>query len=116
MYSTIASMPAANPFGCPLACVCRLCARAAPTSTSHQRRAVGRARLPSTVHGLLFHVAEHTQRHTGQVVTTAKIVRGLGLATTITDDAVRRSRILDEWAGVLDERLDMNRPSRRNGR
>ncbi len=39
-------------------------------------RAVGRARLPSTVHGLLFHVAEHTMRHTGQIVTLARVVRG----------------------------------------
>lgn len=39
-------------------------------------REVGRARLPSTVHGLLFHVAEHTQRHVGQLITTAKVVRG----------------------------------------
>jgi len=39
-------------------------------------REVGRARLPSTVIGLLFHAAEHTQRHVGQLVTTAKIVRG----------------------------------------
>jgi len=38
-------------------------------------RGVGRARLPSTVIGLLFHAAEHTQRHVGQLVTTAKIVR-----------------------------------------
>lgn len=38
-------------------------------------RHVGRARLSSTVLGLLFHIAEHTQRHTGQVITTAKIVR-----------------------------------------
>jgi uncharacterized damage-inducible protein DinB len=38
-------------------------------------RAVGRARLPSTVLGLLVHVAEHTQRHTGQVIATAKVVR-----------------------------------------
>lgn len=38
-------------------------------------RAVGRARLPSTVLGLLFHVAEHTQRHAGQLATTAKVVR-----------------------------------------
>lgn len=37
-------------------------------------REVGRGRLPSTVWGLLFHVAEHTQRHAGQAVTTAKIV------------------------------------------
>jgi hypothetical protein len=28
--------------------------------------------------GLLFHAAEHTQRHVGQLVTTAKIVRGTG--------------------------------------
>ena len=41
-----------------------------------EARLVGRARLPSTVLGLLFHAAEHAQRHTGQVVTTAKLVRG----------------------------------------
>jgi uncharacterized damage-inducible protein DinB len=46
-------------------------------ATLHTPRLVGRAGLPSTVFGLLFHVAEHTQRHTGQIVTTAKIVRGL---------------------------------------
>jgi uncharacterized damage-inducible protein DinB len=39
-------------------------------------RYVGRARVPSTVIGLLFHIAEHTQRHTGQIVTTTRIVRG----------------------------------------
>ena len=37
-------------------------------------RSVGRAGLPSTVLGLLFHAAEHTQRHTGQIITTAKVV------------------------------------------
>lgn len=41
-------------------------------------RPVGRAQLPSTVRGLLFHAAEHAQRHTGQVITTAMIIRGLG--------------------------------------
>jgi uncharacterized damage-inducible protein DinB len=40
-------------------------------------RVVGRAQLPSTVLGLLFHAAEHASRHTGQIVTTAKLVRGL---------------------------------------
>lgn len=35
---------------------------------------VGRKKLPSTVLGLLFHAAEHTQRHTGQLLVTAKIV------------------------------------------
>jgi uncharacterized damage-inducible protein DinB len=36
-------------------------------------RGVGRAQLPSTVVGLLFHAAEHTQRHVGQLVTTRRI-------------------------------------------
>jgi uncharacterized damage-inducible protein DinB len=39
-----------------------------------EARHVGRAQLPSTVLGLLFHAAEHTQRHAGQVATTARIV------------------------------------------
>jgi uncharacterized damage-inducible protein DinB len=38
-------------------------------------RFVGRRRLPTTVGGLLVHVAEHTQRHVGQMVTTVKIVK-----------------------------------------
>jgi uncharacterized damage-inducible protein DinB len=39
--------------------------------------AIGRAQLPSTVIGAIFHAAEHAARHAGQVVTTAKLVRGL---------------------------------------
>jgi uncharacterized damage-inducible protein DinB len=39
-------------------------------------RTVGRAQLPSNVLGLLFHAAEHASRHAGQVVTTAKLLRG----------------------------------------
>jgi hypothetical protein len=38
-------------------------------------RGIGRKRLPTTVVGLLIHCAEHTQRHVGQAVTTAKLVR-----------------------------------------
>jgi uncharacterized damage-inducible protein DinB len=38
-------------------------------------RTVGSKELPSSVGGLLVHVADHTQRHVGQVITTAKIVR-----------------------------------------
>ena len=41
-----------------------------------QVRLVGRAKLPATTIGLLVHAAEHTARHVGQLVTTAKIVRG----------------------------------------
>jgi uncharacterized damage-inducible protein DinB len=50
--------------------------RATDEATLLDPREVGRARLPSNVLGLLFHAAEHTQRHVGQVVTTAKVVKG----------------------------------------
>ena len=36
-------------------------------------RKVGRAGLPSSVLGLLFHAAEHTTRHAGQFITTVKL-------------------------------------------
>jgi uncharacterized damage-inducible protein DinB len=52
--------------------------RSTDGSTLTDARAVGRAQLPSTVVGLLFHAAEHTQRHMGQLMTTAKIVRAAG--------------------------------------
>ncbi len=42
------------------------------------------------------------------VQATLDLVRGLGLATTITDDTRRRARILDEWALVLDRHLEEN--------
>lgn len=42
-----------------------------------ERREVGRARLPSTVLGLLAHAADHTYRHVGQAVTTARIVKAM---------------------------------------
>jgi uncharacterized damage-inducible protein DinB len=48
--------------------------RATHDAVLMEARSVGRAGLPSTVLGLLFHAAEHTHRHTGQLVTTAKIV------------------------------------------
>jgi hypothetical protein len=51
--------------------------RATPESTLLEARGVGRLQLPSTVLGLLFHAAEHTQRHVGQIVTTARIVQTL---------------------------------------
>jgi uncharacterized damage-inducible protein DinB len=48
--------------------------RTTSESTLLDARGVGRAQLPSTVLGLLFHAAEHTQRHMGQLVTTAKVL------------------------------------------
>ena len=41
--------------------------------TLSDTRLVGRQRLPSTVLGLLFHAAEHTQRHLGQLLVTARV-------------------------------------------
>lgn len=38
-------------------------------------REVGSKKLPTTLGGLLVHVADHTQRHVGQAITTAKIVK-----------------------------------------
>lgn len=45
---------------------------ATDTATLTDHRAVGRAGAPSTVIGLLFHGAEHTVRHVGQAITTAR--------------------------------------------
>ena len=42
-------------------------------------REVGAAKLPATMFGLLFHAAEHAQRHSGQVVTTVKVLGSSGL-------------------------------------
>jgi uncharacterized damage-inducible protein DinB len=41
-------------------------------------RTVGRQGRPTRLGGLLVHIADHTQRHVGQAITTAKIVRALG--------------------------------------
>jgi uncharacterized damage-inducible protein DinB len=42
--------------------------------TLTQPRGVGRKQIPSTVMGLLFHAAEHTMRHTGQLLVTVKML------------------------------------------
>lgn len=51
--------------------------RAVDPARIHDARTVGRAALPSSVYGLLGHIAEHTTRHTGQIIATAKVVRAL---------------------------------------
>ncbi|HSU51741.1 MAG TPA: DinB family protein [Segetibacter sp.] len=43
--------------------------------TLTQQRLVGRSKIPSTVIGLLFHAAEHTMRHVGQLYVTATIIK-----------------------------------------
>jgi uncharacterized damage-inducible protein DinB len=47
--------------------------RALDPATLSDARTVGRKRLPTTVIGLLTHIAEHTQRHVGQAIVTAKL-------------------------------------------
>ena len=49
--------------------------RALDVATLSAPRAVGRKRLPTTVAGLLVHLAEHTQRHVGAAIVTAKLAR-----------------------------------------
>lgn len=51
--------------------------RAIAPDTFAEAREVGRNRVPTTVAGLLIHCAEHTQRHAGQMVTTAKVVAAM---------------------------------------
>jgi uncharacterized damage-inducible protein DinB len=51
--------------------------RMTPEEILFESRTVGRAQLPTNVFGLLFHIAEHTQRHTGQIIATAKVARSL---------------------------------------
>lgn len=46
------------------------------TSDFAAPRYIGRKRLEVTFLGLIVHIAEHTQRHLGQLVTTAKLVQG----------------------------------------
>jgi uncharacterized damage-inducible protein DinB len=44
-------------------------------STLTEPRIVGRKQLPSTVLGLIFHSAEHTMRHLGQLLVTVKVLK-----------------------------------------
>ena len=44
-------------------------------TTLTEVRGVGRAQVPSTVQGLLFHAAEHMMRHTGQLLVTTRILK-----------------------------------------
>jgi uncharacterized damage-inducible protein DinB len=51
--------------------------RVLATANFDTPRYVGRKQLPTSIGGALIHVADHTQRHVGQVVTTAKVLRAL---------------------------------------
>jgi len=51
--------------------------RVLATADFNTFRGVGRKQLPTSIGGALIHVADHTLRHTGQVVTTAKVLMAL---------------------------------------
>jgi len=51
--------------------------RSIEMATLEDARTVGRKQLPTTVMGLLVHIAEHTQRHVGQAISAAKLARAL---------------------------------------
>jgi uncharacterized damage-inducible protein DinB len=76
--------------------------RATDPATLDEARAVGRAGLPSSVRGLLCHAGEHTLRHAGQLITTARIVGAatpvatIGYEAATVDaflEALRRARV-----------------------
>lgn len=65
-------------------------------------------RIGRDVHRLTVELLGVDEKRPGArelVQATLDLVRGLGLANTISDDTARRSRILDEWARTLDVRL-----------
>ena len=66
--------------------------RANRGETLLEPREVGRARLPSTELGLLFHAAEHTQRHVGQLLVTARLVTAQAVQTQAVQAQVVQDR------------------------
>jgi hypothetical protein len=48
--------------------------RALATQNLEAARTVGKKQLPTTLGGLFVHIADHTQRHLGQAITTARII------------------------------------------
>ena len=59
--------------------------RATDPATLHEPRGVGRRALPSTVLGLFVHAAEHTSRHLGQLLVTARVARAAPAAPAAPD-------------------------------
>lgn len=51
--------------------------RVLATADLNTARFVGRKQLPTSIGGAMIHVADHTQRHVGQVVTTAKVLKAM---------------------------------------
>lgn len=70
-------------------------------------------RVGREVHRLTVELLDADESRDGVrelVQATLDLVRGLGLANTISDDARRRQRILDRWAAVLDREINRELP------
>jgi AcrR family transcriptional regulator len=74
---------------------------------------VGRDAHRRTVEALAIDESHEGNRELVQA--TLDLVRGLGLANTLTDDTARRERILDRWAVVLDAELVRAAPAPSDG-
>jgi uncharacterized damage-inducible protein DinB len=68
--------------------------RALSREDLEKRRVVGKERLPSSLGGLLVHLAEHTQRHVGQLITTAKVVAASHTEARV--ESAARARQVDD--------------------
>ena len=49
--------------------------KSTPEAILTEKRFVGRKQLPSSVIGLYFHAAEHSQRHIGQMLVTISVLK-----------------------------------------
>lgn len=56
---------------------CESVVEALDPRTWFDARSIGRKQLPATVGGLVTHIAEHSQRHVGEAIVTAKVVKAL---------------------------------------
>jgi transcriptional regulator with GAF, ATPase, and Fis domain len=81
--------------------------RTTPEAALLDPRGVGRLQLPSTVLGLLVHAAEHTQRHVGQILTTARIVLAVGRELAAEREARRRLEALAALMPIVASTLEI---------
>jgi|SRR5690606_27464512 Protein of unknown function (DUF664). len=51
--------------------------RTTEEATLNEKRGIGRKQIPTTIVGLLFHAAEHVQRHVGQLIVTSRILKSM---------------------------------------
>ena len=62
---------------------CEDVARGIEEDALGEHRSVGRKGLPTTAIGLIVHIAEHTQRHVGQAITTARLLNAMNRSSEI---------------------------------